>query len=94
MSTEAAYATAGLALCLLCVASLIPSAWDTARRRLDLLLDAEADEAMAAACDREWLARSETPEFDRLSMEFFAAALGDETRSEVEAERNAEWWAE
>jgi len=76
MSTEAAYAVAGLALALASLAALAPSAWDTARRRLDLLLDAEADAAMAAACEREWLT---TPRHDALMVEFLAAALNDET---------------
>jgi hypothetical protein len=75
MTPETAWLVAGLALAILSLAALAPSAWVNAQRKLDLLLDAEADEAMAAACDRE----SRTPRHDALWVEFLAAALDDET---------------
>jgi hypothetical protein len=78
MSAETAWLVAGLALALLSLAALAPSAWVNARRQLDLLLDAEADEAMAAACDREWLTTSQTPVHDALWVEFLDAALNDD----------------
>jgi hypothetical protein len=80
MSAETAWLVAGIALALLSLAALAPSAWVNARRKLDLLLDAEADAEMAAACDREWLAMSATPVHDALWVEFLAAALDDDDK--------------
>jgi len=85
MSAETAWLVAGLALTLASLAALAPSAWVNARRKLDLLLDAEADEAMAAACDREWLARSDSPLHGALWVEFLAAALNDDGKGRWEA---------